>query len=196
MPLEYLTIICDVPTTILFLIGIRQNLFYAFLFLFWLIFIGEHSIEDGTQRNSLKTYYLHLGVVFNGCLLLFTFNLAERGIQLINPFSSIWMKDDDFNTALLFIILSVTLASLYMVFLIYMFIKVIRNINVKKQALINRNSVCRLHYEEIFNRFEYLTGQTLLYAPIIVLGVILEQVSFHNFFNLTFLIIQTRKGLF
>lgn len=80
------------------LADIRQGVFYAQLLSFWLIFAGEHMlIQDGA--STLKTYWKHLSAVVVGCISLFAFDVCERGAQLRNPFSSIWMTKIGANIA-------------------------------------------------------------------------------------------------
>lgn len=77
----------------LLLSDIRQGIFYAMLCSFWLIFAGEHMlIQESGERNSLKIYWRHLLAVITGCVSLFLFDICERGIQLRNPFYSIWVS--------------------------------------------------------------------------------------------------------
>ncbi|KAL7306916.1 hypothetical protein TKK_0001075 [Trichogramma kaykai] len=60
LPLECLTLLFDMPYMLL-LEDIRQGIFYATLFSFWLVFAGEHlMVEDGDQKTSLKGYWRHL----------------------------------------------------------------------------------------------------------------------------------------
>uniref|UniRef100_A0ABD2WRX1 Protein wntless n=1 Tax=Trichogramma kaykai TaxID=54128 RepID=A0ABD2WRX1_9HYME len=60
VPLECLTLLFDMPYMLL-LEDIRQGIFYATLFSFWLVFAGEHlMVEDGDQKTSLKGYWRHL----------------------------------------------------------------------------------------------------------------------------------------
>lgn len=92
VPLEYLTLAFDMPFMLL-LGDIRQGIFYAMLLSFWLVFAGEHMlIQDSAERNSLKIYWRHLSAVVVGCISLFIFDMCERGIQLRNPFYSIWVS--------------------------------------------------------------------------------------------------------
>merc|ERR1712113_1353755 len=90
----YLTLSFDMPWINLFN-DIKQGIFYAALMAFWLVFAGEHLINDddsiGEQRNGLRAYWKNLSVVMFGCLCLFIFDLCERGVQLNDPFSSIWV---------------------------------------------------------------------------------------------------------
>lgn len=92
VPLEYLTLMFDMP--FILLIGdIRQGIFYAMLLSFWLVFAGEHMlIQESAGNSTLKTYWRHLSAVAIGCLSLFVFDVCERGAQLRNPFGTIWVS--------------------------------------------------------------------------------------------------------
>lgn len=72
---------------------IRQGIFYSILLSFWLVFAGEHMlIQESGEKNSLKIYWRHLMAVVVGCVSLFLFDICERGVQLRNPFYSIWVS--------------------------------------------------------------------------------------------------------
>ncbi|XP_044741826.1 protein wntless [Chrysoperla carnea] len=177
LPLEYLTLFWDLPCMLL-LGDIRQGIFYAMLLSFWLVFAGEHMlIQDNTERNSLKPYWKHLSAVAIGCLSLFIFDMCERGIQLINPFYSIWVTEIGTHLALSFIILAALSACMYFVFLCYMVWKVFCNISVKRSSLPSMSKARRLHYEGIIYRFKFLMLSTLLCAALTIIGFILGQVS-------------------
>lgn len=118
-PLEYLTLYFDMPYMLL-LADIKQGIFYAALLSFWLVFAGEHLMINESQTSTLKTYWKHLSAVATGCISLFVFEMCERGIQLRNPFFSIWVTDLGTNLALTFIILAGISAGLYFIFLSYM----------------------------------------------------------------------------
>lgn len=178
MPLEYLTLSFDMPVMLL-LSDIRQGVFYAVLLSFWLIFAGEHlMIQDGDQRSSLKCYWRHLSAVFVGCLSLFVFDMCERGVQLRNPFFSIWVTNIGAKMALSFIILAAISAGLYLLFLTYMIWKVFVNISIKRAVLPSMSSARRLHYEGVIYRFKFLMITTLLCASLTVIGFILGQVFY------------------
>ncbi|XP_073962753.1 wnt ligand secretion mediator [Choristoneura fumiferana] len=177
MPLEYLTLHFDLPFMLL-LGDIRQGLFYAMLFSFWLVFAGEHMlIQDTSSQSSLKQYWRHLSAVAMGCMSLFIFDMCERGVQLRNPFYSIWVTDLGTNLALTFIILAGISTGLYFLFLCYMIWQVFVNISQKRQSLPTMSSVRRLHYEGIIYRFQFLMLATLLCAALTVIGFILGQVA-------------------
>lgn len=177
MPVEYLTLFFDMPFMLL-LGDIRQGIFYAALLSFWLVFAGEHlMIQDGVDSNSLRAYWKHLSAVAIGCLSLFIFDMCERGVQLRNPFYSIWVTDLGTNLALTFIILAGISAGVYFFFLSYMIWKVFCNISAKRTALPSMSSARRLHYEGVIYRFKFLMLATLLCAALTVTGFILGQVS-------------------
>ncbi|GLV43238.1 wntless [Carabus blaptoides fortunei] len=176
-PLEYLTLAFDMPYMLL-LSDIRQGIFYAMLLSFWLIFAGEHMlIQDNGERNTLKIYWRHLSAVVVGCISLFVFDLCERGVQLRNPFYSIWVTDLGTNLALTFIILAGISAGIYFVFLCYMVWKVFCNISVKRTALPSMSVARRLHYEGIIYRFKFLMLSTLVCAAMTVVWFILGQIA-------------------
>jgi hypothetical protein len=112
-----------------------------------------------------------------GCLSLFIFDMCERGVQLRNPFYSIWVTDLGTNLALTFIILAGISAGVYFFFLSYMIWKVFCNISAKRTALPSMSSARRLHYEGVIYRFKFLMLATLLCAALTVTGFILGQVS-------------------
>ncbi|XP_046405904.1 protein wntless [Ischnura elegans] len=177
MPLEYLTLTFDMPYMLL-LGDIRQGIFYASLLSFWLVFAGEHlMIQDDAEHSTLKSYWKNLSAVAVGCLSLFIFDICERGVQLRNPFYSIWVTSVGTNLALTFIILAAVSAVIYFLFLSYMIRKVFCNISAKRNILPSMSSLRRLHYEGVIYRFKFLMLATLLCAAMTVIGFILGQVS-------------------
>lgn len=192
MPLEYLTLLFDMPYMLL--VGdIRQGIFYSALLSFWLVFAGEHlTIQENQEKLGIRHYWKHLTAVAIGCISLLAFDLLERGTQLRNPFYSIWVSDIGTNLALTFIILAGICAGVYFLFLSYMIWKVFCNISVKRTALPSMSSARRLHYKGIIYRFKFLMLATLLCAAMTVIGFILgiiiyfftvfKSFIFNNFF--------------
>lgn len=177
LPLEYLTLYFDMPY-MLILSDIRQGIFYAMLLSFWLVFAGEHMlVQDNGEKNTLKMYWKHLSTIIIGCVCLLVFDLCERGIQLINPFYSIWVTPIGTNLALTFIVLAGLCASMYFIFLCYMIWKVFKNISIKRSVLPSMSAARRLHYEGIIYRFNFLMLATVICAAITVISFILGQVS-------------------
>lgn len=112
-----------------------QGIFYATLMIFWLVFTGEHCINETGEtgeKHGLKAYWVKLAVVLFGCTCLFLFDICERGMQLRDPFYSIWADDVSTNLALAFIILAGVSAGVFFLFLCYMIYKVSMNLTQKQ----------------------------------------------------------------
>ncbi|CAK8684256.1 unnamed protein product [Clavelina lepadiformis] len=177
-PLEYLTIFYDVPWMLL-VTDIRQGFFYAVLFSFWVIFMGEH-LMDQAHRNKISAYRWHLGSIFTASFALLSFDLAERGIQIVNPFATIWTHPS-FGYALLAI---GTLAGLlYIILLLYLLYKVFRSISYKRKFILPDHRA--VHFEAIVSRLKRLMMVTVLTAGLTVIFFFLQQTFeglFHDFF--------------
>jgi len=178
LPIEYFTLAYEMPWLNLFN-DIKQGIFYANLAIFWLIFAGEHLISDvGVgDPNGLAAYWKNLSVVLFGCLCLFVFDMCERGVQLQNPFYSIWVTELGTNLALGFIILAGISAGLYFLFLCYLIRKVFHNIADRAASFQTMSQIRRLHYQGIIWRFKFLMLATLVAAALTVIGFIIGQVS-------------------
>ncbi|CAD5113525.1 DgyrCDS2687 [Dimorphilus gyrociliatus] len=87
-PIEWLTLGMKIPFMLL-LNDIRQGIFYCALLSFWIVFCGEHMM-DKVIRNRVSVYWKELTAVGIGSLCLFIFEICERGVQLTNPFFTIW----------------------------------------------------------------------------------------------------------
>jgi len=177
LPLEYLTLFVEMPFMLL-LGDMKQGIFYSMLLSFWLVFAGEHLMQqDDTERTGLRAYWKQLSAVGTGCLSMFIFDMCERGIQLRNPFYSIWASDVGTQIALSFVILAGVSAGIYFLFLSFIIYRVFRNISAKRQALPAMASNRRQFYEGVIYRFKFLMLATLLCAAMTVIGFILGQVS-------------------
>ncbi|XP_040576781.1 protein wntless [Lepeophtheirus salmonis] len=179
IPIEYFTLIYDIPW-INVLSDIKQGIFYATLLAFWMIFAGEHLLNDTRslgERDGIYAYWKKLAVVFFGCLCLFIFDMCERGVQLRNPFYSIWVTDLGTNLALGFIIMAGISAGIYFLFLCYLIYQVFRTISDKRASISTMPKVRRLRYEGIIWRFRFLMLATVITAMMTVIGFIIGQVS-------------------
>ncbi|XP_074642923.1 protein wntless-like isoform X2 [Tubulanus polymorphus] len=175
LPIEWLTLTVNMPFMLL-LTDIRQGIFYAMLMCFWIIFAGEH-LMDQVERNKLVLYWKHLSAVAGGCICLFVFEMCERGVQLYNPFFSIWVTDIGTKLALAFVIMAGIAASMYFFFLSWMIYLVFRNISAKKSALPEMTKARRKYYLGLILRFKVLMLTTLLCAAMTVIFFIISQVS-------------------
>jgi len=179
LPIEYFTLAFEMPWLNLFN-DVKQGIFYANLLVFWLIFAGEHLIgeeEDGGESKGILSYWKNLSVVLFGCLCLFVFDMCERGVQLQNPFYSIWVTDIGTNLALGFIILAGISAGLYFIFLCYMIRKVFTTISSRAASFQHMARIRRLHYQGIIWRFKFLMLATVFTAALTVIGFIIGQVE-------------------
>ncbi|MBN3298621.1 WLS protein, partial [Amia calva] len=155
---------------------IRQGIFYAMLLSFWIIFCGEH-LMDQTQRNRFSVYWKQVGPIVFGSFCLFIFDMCERGVQLKNPFYSIWASDVGTELAMAFIIVAGICACLYFLFLCFMVFQVFRNISGKRSCLPAMSKARRLHYEGLIFRFKFLMLVTLACAAMTVIFFIISQVN-------------------
>uniref|UniRef100_A0A673JLW3 Wnt ligand secretion mediator n=1 Tax=Sinocyclocheilus rhinocerous TaxID=307959 RepID=A0A673JLW3_9TELE len=155
---------------------IRQGIFYAMLLSFWIIFCGEH-LMDQTERNHFSVYWKQVGPIVFGSFCLFIFDMCERGVQLKNPFYSIWASDVGTELAMAFIIVAGICACLYFLFLCFMVFQVFRNISGKRSSLPAMTKARRLHYEGLIFRFKFLMLVTLACAAMTVIFFIISQVN-------------------
>ncbi|OZC11800.1 hypothetical protein X798_00981 [Onchocerca flexuosa] len=173
-PLEWISLWFRAP--FMLLIGdIRQGLFYAILFSFWLIFTGEHLIDD-TSRNNLSSYWQNLTSVLIGSTCFLIYEMAERGMQLLNPFFSIWSSELGSRLAYTSIYTASFCVLCYFGFLSYKIYRVWITIKRKRAAQLYRNSeIRRLKVEAIIYRFKFLMFFTLICAASTIITYIMKQ---------------------
>ncbi|XP_073999634.1 wnt ligand secretion mediator [Rhodnius prolixus] len=176
IPLELLTLYFELPFMLL-LADIRQGIFYAALLSFWLVFAGEHLMIQESQKNHLLGYWKHLSSVIVGCIAMFFFDLCERGIQLRNPFYSVWVTDIGAKFAMAFLIVGGISGVGYFFLLCYMIWKVFGNIGAKKCNLPAMSQARRLHYSGLIYRFNFLMLTTITCAAFTVITFALGQMS-------------------
>ncbi|XP_013800564.1 protein wntless homolog [Apteryx mantelli] len=175
IPVEWFSIGFDWTWMLLFG-DIRQGIFYAMLLSFWIIFCGEHMM-DQNERNHLSGYWKQVGPIAVGSFCLFIFDMCERGVQLKNPFYSIWTTEVGTELAMAFIIVAGICLCLYFLFLCFMVFQVFRNISGKQSSLPAMSKARRLHYEGLIFRFKFLMLITLACAAMTVIFFIVSQVT-------------------
>ncbi|OCT84803.1 hypothetical protein XELAEV_18022960mg [Xenopus laevis] len=178
IPVEWFSIGYDWTWMLLFG-DIRQGIFYAMLLSFWIIFCGEHMM-DQAERNRISIYWKQVGPIAFGSCCLFIFDMCERGVQLKNPFYSIWTTDVGAEIAMAFIIVAGICACLYFLFLCFMVYQVFRNISGKRSNLPAMSKARRLHYEGLIFRFKFLMIITLACAALTVVFFITTQITEGN----------------
>ncbi|XP_075037985.1 protein wntless homolog [Mixophyes fleayi] len=178
IPVEWFSIGFNWTWMLLFS-DIRQGIFYVMLLSFWIIFCGEHMM-DQSERNHISAYWKQVGPIAFGSCCLFIFDMCERGVQLKNPFYSIWTTDVGADIAMAFIIVAGICACLYFLFLCFMVYQVFRNISGKRSSLPAMSKARRLHYEGLIFRFKFLMIITLACAALTTVFFITTQVSEGN----------------
>jgi hypothetical protein len=174
-PIEWVSLWMKMPFMLL-ISDIRQGLFYSVLFSFWLIYAGEHLLDD-SSRNSLRNYKYTLGTVFGGCTCLLIYDLFERGIQLSNPFHSIWSTKSGRHIAYATLYIATLCSIAYFAFLTYKVVKAWMTIKQKRAAHLYRLSEhTQLKVNNVIYRFKFLMLFTLTCALFTLLSWFLKQV--------------------
>ncbi|KAK7945165.1 hypothetical protein WMY93_000893 [Mugilogobius chulae] len=133
---------------------------------------------DGSDGEKPILHLLEAGWAHRlGSFCLFIFDMCERGVQLTNPFYSIWASEVGTELAMAFIIVAGICACLYFLFLCFMVFQVFRNISGKRTSLPAMSKARRLHYEGLIFRFKFLMLVTLTCAAMTVIFFIISQVN-------------------
>uniref|UniRef100_A0A8C2HLH7 Wnt ligand secretion mediator n=2 Tax=Cyprinus carpio TaxID=7962 RepID=A0A8C2HLH7_CYPCA len=172
IPVEWLSVGFNWTWMLLFS-DIRQGIFYSMLLSFWIIFCGEH-LMDQTERNRFSVYWKQVGPIVFGFFCLFIFDMCKRGVQLKNPFYSIWASDVWSELAMAFIIVAGICICLYFLFLCFMVFQVFRNISGKRSSL---PAMTKALHEGLIFRFKFLMLVTLACAAMTVIFFIISQVN-------------------
>lgn len=174
LPIEYLTLFFDLPF-MNFLNDIRQGILYCSLLCFWLIFTGEHLLEN-KQSSQLSRYYVQITVVLTASISLFIFDSLERGVQAIDPFFTIWEVGT--KIAVIFIFLASIATVTYLLFLSYHIYCVFNTISSKQSSLPAMSSTRRLFYQGVIYRFKFLLYATIVCAVFTTVAFILSQIVY------------------
>ena len=189
LPIELFTIFCD-ATWMLLVSDIRQGLMYVVLLCFWLIFVGEH-LMDQANRNKLTAYKYHMSVITVATLAMLSFELAERGMQIVNPSATIWTNH---AMAYSLLVISAVGATCYLIMLLYLIFRAIRSINYKRRFSLPVDRRKRL--ERIVKRFYTLLFFTFLTALLTVVFFFLQHAlgrMAEEWFDISF---ETDSGFF
>ncbi|GMT16553.1 hypothetical protein PFISCL1PPCAC_7850 [Pristionchus fissidentatus] len=173
-PIEWVSLFTKLPCLLL-LSDLRQGLFYTVLFSFWLIFAGEHLIDD-PQLNNLWSYRMNLSLVAVASLSLLIYDMAERGMQLADPFYSIWSSETGSAIAYISIYVALLCTLAYFAFLFYKIVVVWNSIRRKRAAHLYRTSENRrLKVEGVIYRFKFLMLFTLLCSALTIAAYFMRQ---------------------
>ncbi|CAH8856722.1 unnamed protein product [Trichobilharzia szidati] len=181
-PVEWLSLIYNFSFWLV-LSDIRQGLFYATLVCFWLVFTGEHMMADPASRvktNCLGLkglYWPRLLLVAGCCTALFIFELAERGVQIRNPFYSIWSHPIAAKMGLTSIVIGALCAFAYMIYLTILVVQAFIQILGKRRLLNNLPVEQRKYYTGVIYRFMILLTYTIICAGLTVSFFIFNQVT-------------------
>jgi len=175
-PIEWISLWFRLPFMLL-ISDLRQGLFYTVLFSFWLIFAGEHLIGDNS-RNNFYNYWRNLSLIAIASGALLIYDLAERGMQLSDPFYSIWSSEQGSKFAYFSIFLAFICAFVYFGFLCFKVIKVWQVIKHQRSARLHQLSEeRRVKTEGIIYRFKFLMLFTLVCAMSTIISYCMKQLG-------------------
>lgn len=120
--------------------------------------------NDNKAWTTFKSYWKYISIVWIGCISLLVFELSQRGIQLKDPFFSMWDSKTSSNIAISMLFLACLSGVLYFILLMFLVGKVALNFYVKQAQLPAMNSIRRAFYEGIIYRFKFLLAFTVICA--------------------------------
>ncbi|GAA33940.2 Protein wntless B [Clonorchis sinensis] len=173
-PVEWFSLIWNAPFWIV-LSDVRQGFFFAVLVCFWLVFTGEHMM-DGLQSGG-RVYWPRLLLVAGSCTALGIFELAERGVQIRNPFYSIWSHPAAAKLGIASVVTGAVCAFCYLAYLAFVVARVLLQILSKRRLLVDLPTEQRHYYTGVIYRFSALLGYTLVCAALTVAFFIFSRVT-------------------
>lgn len=123
---------------------------------------------DTKAWKSLKSYWKYITVVWIGCVCLLAFELGERGMQLADPFFSMWDSKNGTNIAMAMLVIACASGLMYFVFLTYLVCRVLWNFYNKSSQLPAMNKMRQAFYEGIIYRFRFLLATTVICAALTI----------------------------
>ncbi|KAI6242679.1 hypothetical protein M3Y99_00173400 [Aphelenchoides fujianensis] len=173
-PIEWISLWLRMPFMLL-ISDFRQGIFYAVLFSFWLVYAGEHLLDD-KARNSLSNYKINLTLVVGACVSLLLYDLLERGAQLSNPFHSIWATEGGRQLPTGTLYVASACSAVYFVFLLYKVVRAWTTIKQKRAARLQSwSEASRLKAENVIYRFKFLMFFTVTCALFTLVSYWLKQ---------------------
>ena len=178
LPVEWLTFVFDLKWILLYT-DIRQGVFYIALFTFWIIFCGEHSIDEDQQQScrSLKSYWKYVAALWFSSLCLLIFEFCERGMQLSDPFYSVWDSKYTSTLAYVSLLLACLGGVLYFCLIFYFVVKIFLQFKSKQTQLPHMSRLRRLFYEGLIYRFKFLLISTLICVAMTISFAIVNNVN-------------------
>ncbi|THD20290.1 Wntless Wnt ligand secretion mediator [Fasciola hepatica] len=174
-PVEWISLVINTPFWLV-LSDIRQGMFFAILVCFWLVFTGEHMM-DGEGRSANRVYWPRLLLVAGSSAALFIFELAERGVQIRNPFYSIWSHPTVARLGIVSVVIGAICAFAYMGYLAFLVIRALVQILNKRRLLANLPVEQKRYYSGVIYRFTALLTYTLICAALTVAFFIFNRVT-------------------
>ncbi|VDD80256.1 unnamed protein product [Mesocestoides corti] len=181
-PVEWLSLKYDVFFWLV-LSDLRQGAFYATLACFWLVFTGEHLMDAphgqrSRTRLGLSVYYWPKLLLVGGCCSAMSiFELAERGVQLHNPFYSIWSHPAAAKLGYASVIFGGLCASVYFIYLAVLVFRALWQIFTKRRLLPALQPDQRVYYGGLIYRFTTLLVYTIFCAALTVVFYIFSQAN-------------------
>ncbi|PAA63563.1 hypothetical protein BOX15_Mlig005984g2, partial [Macrostomum lignano] len=166
-PVEWLSLTVLRAPVWLLVSDLRHGMFYSGLLAFWIVFTGEHTMDGGPKNRFMLYWKQLLGVAVAGaCLLIF--DLSERGVQIYNPFYTVWSTPDASRFALASMIIAGISMAAYALLLLVLIVRALRGILEKRRHLPSLPQARRLFYSGAIVRFCVFLGYTALCAALTV----------------------------
>ena len=175
LPLDYISLSYDVSFLRLWN-DIVTGGFYASMAILWLLFIGEHRM-DLDQRNKLSNYWKEISAISLTCITMFLLDIIDRGIQMGDPFHTLWATEGGQVTGRMMLIFSGCCAGIYTLGIIYLMIRASLSMSRKRSSLVNFVKVRRMYYEGLIYRFKIMIGSTVTCGVITVVMFIIVNLN-------------------
>ncbi|CAH8529763.1 unnamed protein product [Dicrocoelium dendriticum] len=164
-PVEWISLVWNSSFWII-LSDIRQGFFFAVLACFLLVFTGEHMMDKSPSVN--RVYWPRLLLVITSCTSLSIFELAERGVQIRNPFYSIWSHPTAAKLGIASIAVAAVCAAVYTGYLALLIFRALLQIFSKRRLLTRLPAEQCTYYKGVIYRFIVLISCTSVCAGLTI----------------------------